>query len=163
MKTRNLYSYGSTSEERRKDVSEYLIRCSNLALLCSPIDFGVPRYGGLRTAEIQNEIFLEKWSKCDGFEKLSKHQKTDDEGKGLALDLVPYIKKIKGFSYKAEGRLGIIGSLMLQAWDESKKDGWIPANLYLHWGGLWKSKDGIKLGWDLAHFEIRKYEQKIRL
>ncbi len=93
---------------------------------------------------------------------ISFHQIKDENGEGQALDLVPYIKGV-GFSYKAFGRFGIIGSLMLEAWEELQEEGKIPKDLFLHWGGLWKSRDGIKLGWDLAHFEIRKYEQLIRL
>ncbi len=162
MKTRNLYSYGNTSNERRKDVSPYLILSSNRMLKCSPIDVGVPADGGLRLAERQNAIFLKGYSRCDGFEKLSNHQVTDENGKGQALDLVPYIEGV-GFSYEAFGRFGIIGSLHLEAWEELKEEGRIPKGLFLHWGGLWKSRDGIKLGWDLAHFEIREYEQVIRL
>lgn len=162
MKARNLFEFGSTSEERRKDVSDNLIITSDRSLICSPIDFGVPMYGGKRTAPEQNSIYVQGYSKCDGYNKLSKHQEENDEGKGLALDLVPYIPG-KGFRYDAYGRFGIIGMLMLEAWEELQEVGEIPKDKYLHWGGFWKSRDGIKLGWDLAHFEERDYPQIIRL
>ena len=162
MKIRNKYSFGNTSELRRKDVSRYLIRCSDRALKCSPIDFGVPMDGGLRTAERQNMIFEKHWSKCDGYIIKSFHQQTNTEGEGQAIDLVPYIKG-EGFSYEATGRFGMIIMLMLEAWEELQAEGLIPENLYLHSGGLWKPKDPKKLGWDLAHYEIREYEQKERV
>lgn len=158
MKIRNKYKFGKTSNERRKDVSNYLKLCSNYALMCSPVDFGVPYMGGLRSAKEQNSIYKEHNSECDGFKKLSFHQLTFDDGKGQALDLVPYIAGI-GFSYEAYGRFGIIGMLMLEAWEELQEQGLIPKDLFLHWGGLWSHKDPKKLGWDLAHYEIRTYQQ----
>ena len=158
MKVRNKYKYGNTSNERRKDVSEYLIITSDKALKCSPVDFGVPMDGGLREDDRQNEIFLMGNSSCDGYNKKSYHQKKDQNGKSLALDLVPYIK-YKGFVYDAFGRFGIIGMLMLEAWEELQNEGLIPLDKYLHWGGLWTNKGPKKLGWDLAHYEIRDYPQ----
>lgn len=158
MKIRDKYKFGKTSNLRRKDVSNYLILCSDRALMCSPVDFGVPKYGGKRDEKIQFEIFCRKWTKCDGKLKLSYHQKTDENGRGLALDLVPYIKGV-GFSYEATGRFGIIGMLMLESWEELQDEGLIPKDLYLHWGGFWSHSDPKTLGWDLAHFEIRTYPQ----
>ena len=162
MKQRNKFKYGDTSKERRKYVSEYLILTSDRALICSPVDFGIPEDGGFRFDKRQNWIFKKGWSKCDGFIRLSFHQIKDSDGKGQALDLVPYIKGI-GFSYEALGRFGIIGMLMLEAWEELQDEGLIPKDLFLHWGGLWSSKTPIKLGWDLAHFEIRGYVQTERV
>lgn len=162
MKKRDLFNFGERSNRRRKEVSKYLIDTSNLALQCSPIDFGVPLHGGKRTSEEQNELYKDGYSKADGFKKLSFHQKEDNEGKGLALDLVPYVSG-KGFSYKAEGRFAIIACLMLEAFQELQEKGKIPKNLYLHWGGFWSKKNEIGLGWDLPHYEIRDFEQKIKV
>lgn len=158
MKVRNKYKFGSTSKARRKGVSKYLIMASDRALMCSPVDFGVPKDGGVRTEKRQNWIFRQGWSKCDGIKKLSFHQKKNKDEEGLALDLVPYIDGI-GFSYEAHGRFGVIGMLMLEAWQELQEEDKIPKDLFLHWGGLWTNKKPMFLGWDLAHFEIREYEQ----
>lgn len=158
MKIRDIFKYGNTSQQRRKGVSRYLIRCSERALMCSPVDFGVPYRGGLRLVLEQMEIFKDGNSSCDGINDISYHQKTDSNGEGLALDLVPYIKGI-GYCYDAYGRFGIIGMLMLEAWQELQDEGLIPEDLFLHWGGLWSHKDPKKLGWDMAHFEIRTYPQ----
>ena len=134
MKIRNKFKLGNVSKERRKDVSKYLIYCSDKALICSPIDFGVPLDGGFRTDKRQNFIFNKGWSSCDGYIKKSFHQKKDFEGKGQALDLVPYISEI-GFCYDAHGRFGIIGMLMLEAWVELQDEGIIPKDLFLHCAG----------------------------
>lgn len=158
MKRRNKYKYGRLSLSRRLGVSDYLIMASNRAISCSPVDFGVPQYGGVREDMLQNHIFKLGHSRADGFIKKSFHQIRDILGRGQALDLVPYIPGV-GFDYTADGRFGIIGMLMLEAWEELKKEGRIPRVLCLHWGGLWKSEDGKKLGWDMAHFEIRDYPQ----
>ncbi|MGD2113426.1 MAG: hypothetical protein PVG07_00125 [Acidobacteriota bacterium] len=158
MKIRNKFSFGNTSQQRRKGVSRYLILASDRALMCSPVDFGVPMDGGVREASRQNWIFKQKWSKCDGYIKKSFHQKKDENGEGQALDLVPYIVG-EGLCYDALGRFGVIGMLMLEAWQELQEEGKVPKHLYLHWGGLWKKKKNKSLGWDLAHFEIREYEQ----
>ena len=158
MKNRSKYNFGQRSEERRSTVSMYLQLASGRALKCSPIDFGVPWMGGLRTATDQKGIFDEGHSRCDGYEKISYHQIKNDDGKGLALDLVPYIPGI-GFEYEAYGRFGIIGMLMLEAWEELQDLHMIPQDRFLHWGGLWTHKDPKMLGWDMAHFEERSTEQ----
>ena len=158
MKARNKYSFGAASTRRKETVSRYIQITADRAISCSPIDFGVPWMGGAREDEEQHGIFLDGHSKCDGYEKISYHQKKDDKGKGKALDLAPYIVG-EGFSYKAPGRSGIIGMLMLEAWEELQDEGLIPEDLYLHWGGLWTHRDPRMLGWDMWHFEIRDYEQ----
>ena len=162
MKARNKFSYGRSSNTRLNTVSDYLVLAAKKALKCSPVDFGVPWMGGKRTAEDQKDIFDKGYSRCDGTDKISFHQKTDDVGKGLALDLVPYIPGV-GFAYDAYGRFGIIGMLMLEAWEELKDEGKIPNEFHLHWGGLWRNREPKDLGWDMAHFEIRAVVQQEQL
>ena len=158
MKVIDKYQFGDNSTNRLHTVSKYLQMAARKALKCSPVDFGVPWMGGLRTAEEQKEIFDDGHSRADGYTKISYHQQVDPDGKGKALDLVPWISGI-GFAYNAYGRFGIIGMLMLEAWEELKEAGEIPENLYLHWGGFWRNKEPKDLGWDLAHYEIRSSEQ----
>lgn len=122
MKKRNLFQFGDSSEKRKSTVSNYLQMCAEKSIQCSPIDFGVPWMGGLRSNIEQKDIFIEGNSRADGYIKLSFHQKTDNEGKGLALDLAPYVPSY-GFSYKAFGHFGIIGMLMLEAWEELQEAG----------------------------------------
>lgn len=162
MKVRNLFSLGKSSTSRYLTTSNYIQLTVDRVIVCTPIDLGIPWMGGLRTSPEQHNIFLDGNSACDGYEKKSNHQRTDENGKCLAIDVVPYVVGV-GFDYTAYGRFGIIGSLMLEAWEELKAEGKIPQNLYLHWGGFWTNKKVGSLGWDMAHFEIREYEQNINL
>lgn len=68
----------STTDERVQIIVEEAIRIS-------PIDFGIPAYGGKRTDEEQHELFEQGKSKCDGYSKRSRHQS------GLAFDIFPYV------------------------------------------------------------------------
>ena len=55
------------------------------ALAVSPIDFGIPNHGGIRTAEEQAALFKAGRSERDGVIKLSKHQS------GKAVDIYAYV------------------------------------------------------------------------
>ena len=162
MKVRNKFKFGRSSTSRLETVSEHLQATARKAINCSPVDFGVPYAGGIRTKEVQRAIYDNGYSRADGEKIVSYHQRTDVSGKGLALDLVPYITA-RGFDYKALGRFGIIGMLMLEAWEELQDAGEIPEGIHLHWGGLWQNRAPRDLGWDMAHFEIRTYPQIERL
>jgi peptidoglycan L-alanyl-D-glutamate endopeptidase CwlK len=152
MKVRNKYQFGNSSNTRKSTVSKYLQITADRAILCSPVDFGVPWMGGKRTTEEQQDIFAQGYSRADGVKVKSYHQS------GNAIDLVPYIPGI-GYAYDAQARFGVIGMLMLEAWEELQDEGTIPKNLYLHWGGFWSKKAPKNLGWDLAHYEIRNKPQ----
>lgn len=158
---RKKFKWGKSSQQRKETVSDYLQLCADRALECSPIDFGIPWMGGKRTDEDQAEIFEAGNSKCDGYKIKSNHQKVDKNDKGRALDVVPYING--GYDYNAHGHFGIIGMLMLEAWQELQDEGLIPKTLHLHWGGFWKPRQSGYLGWDLAHYEIQYKPQIIRL
>lgn len=157
---RNKYKFGKSSKKRKKTICKYLQLTVDRALQCSPVDFAIPWMGGLRTKEQQRTIYNSGNSKADGFEKVSFHQMIDIEGLGLAVDLVPYVN---GLDYTAYARFGVIGMLMLEAWQELQNEGKIPKDLYLHWGGFWKNKEPKKLGWDLAHYEVREHPQIERI
>lgn len=110
---------------------------------------------------MQYKIFKAGNSKCDGYEKLSYHQS------GNALDTVPYIDG----KYTWNNKQAFID--IYNAWIEAEKQlrhiYMIPDDVFFHHGLFWNwkdlDKDGIieitdKLGWDLAHREIRNYQQK---
>ena len=69
------------SLERLKGVKQILIDILIEASKNSPYNFEIPAFGGLRTAEDQNELFKKGVSKCDGFKNKSEHQK------GTAFDI----------------------------------------------------------------------------
>ena len=63
------------SIDRLKGVKQVLIDILIEASNNSPYEFQIPLDGGLRTAQRQNELFKAKKSLCDGYTKLSEHQK----------------------------------------------------------------------------------------
>ena len=66
-------------------VDPKLINLALLAIKRTPVDFGIAWCGGIRTSAEQNQLFKDGYSKCDGYEKLSKHQY------GEAIDLNVFV------------------------------------------------------------------------
>ena len=157
-----MYKWGKSSERRMRKVNETLVDCAYEALSMSNCDMTVPWMGGWRMAFEQNEIFRAGNSKVDGYEKLSAHQFGD------ALDVIPYLNG-EG-TYKAYDSSIHFAHIMLTVFNYNKLLGEIDDNVYLHWGGFWGAKDlngdGIlndiddKVGWDIAHFQLKGYPQK---
>lgn len=77
----NLYSIMQSN----KKSSELLVEAVEGFIKVSPIDFGIIKNGGYRTAEEQKQLYKIGVSKCDGIKNKSEHQK------GLAVDLVPWV------------------------------------------------------------------------
>jgi peptidoglycan L-alanyl-D-glutamate endopeptidase CwlK len=110
-----------------------LVEICYRALEISPIDFGIPQYGGKRTAEEQKELQLDGKSKCDGFYKKSYHQT------GKALDFYAYVD---GKASWDEFHLTQVAAAFLQAASEQK--------VKLQWGGHWTSFK------DMPHVQLVK-------
>ncbi|MGQ1911241.1 hypothetical protein ACT3CE_15825 [Marinifilum sp. RC60d5] len=151
-----MYKFGKQSKARLLEVHILLQKLAHATLEQSKYDFGIPSTGGLRTAEMQNELYKKGFSKLDGYQKKSYHQT------GLALDLVPYING--KYTWQNKEAFLHIAHTAFHVWSEitSSKD------IYLHWGGFWRAKDlnqnhfldiSDKLGWDLPHFELRNKAQ----
>jgi peptidoglycan L-alanyl-D-glutamate endopeptidase CwlK len=135
-----MFIFGSSSLRNRQGIDPRVIEISDLALGLSLIDFGIPKDGGLREAERQNELFKLKRSKCDGYKNISAHQK------GLAIDIYAYID---GHASWDEDHLAMVACAMLQAASQ--------LGYSLEWGGLWRPPEiirGIPRGWDMGHFEL---------
>lgn len=109
-----------TSKHRLVGVDSRLIELCDRALELSPIDFGIPEDGGVRTASRQHELFSAGKSKCDGFLKPSRHQS------GKALDFFAYVD---GAASWDKLHLALIGAAFLQAASE--------LGYRIIWGGLW--------------------------
>jgi len=114
-------------------VNKKLREIAHRALELSPIDFGIPQYGGMRSAEEQNHLFHRGKSKCDGYRLKSNHQT------GNALDVFAYVN---GQASWEREHLAVIACAMLQAANELGHK--------LEWGGLWKSFV------DMPHFELKQ-------
>lgn len=116
------YGFSKRSMMRRRGVSDKLILISDLALELSPIDFGIPEHGGLRTRMEQFKLYKAKLSYCDGFIHQSKHQS------GWALDFYAYVDHAASWDKE---HLAIVAAAFLQAA--------INLGIKIVWGGLWPS------------------------
>jgi len=129
------YKLSKRSEARLIGIEPVLIDIIKEALADEncPHDFGIPREGGLRSAEDQHILFLKGASKCDGYEKKSYHQT------GKAFDIFGYVNG------KATWNVLILTDIArhIQAVAKNK------FNVKLYWGGDWRSFK------DLPHFEIK--------
>lgn len=127
----NGFEFSKRSLERMNGVHDDLVRVAITALAISQIDFGIPPDGGLRTAERQRELFNDRLSKADGFEKQSKHQT------GRALDVYAYVD---GKASWEPEHLAMVAAAMLQAANR--------IGIKLEWGGLWSTFQ------DMPHFQL---------
>jgi len=107
----------------------------------TPIDFVVNWDGALRTAEQQNQKFVDGYSKCDGYNIKSAHQF------GYAVDLVPYINGRATWDLEHAKALG--GSF--KTYCNMK-------NIPVLWGGDW-GNDGVfqREDFDPYHFEELRF------
>lgn len=79
------FSLSDRSLNRLEGVNQKLISLCLLAIKRTPIDFGIAWMGGKRTAEKQNQLFKDGYSKCDGYINISKHQNGD------AVDIIVFV------------------------------------------------------------------------
>ncbi|MCP4987227.1 MAG: M15 family metallopeptidase [Colwellia sp.] len=131
------YKLSRTSHARLKGVNDKLIELLQSAISKSPMDFGIPRDGGMRTAKEQYQLYLDGVSKCDGTNNKSYHQS------GNAFDIYAWHN---GKASWDRVHLTLIAGVILS---EAKAMG-----LNIKWGGTFGSKTFH--GWDCGHFEIEK-------
>jgi len=137
------YQWGQTSLNRMKGLDEKLVRVLFRAIRIASmkkdgIDMSIPQFGGIRTADEQNKLFENGFSKCDGYNKKSYHQS------GKAVDVIPYIKGGNVYSLPSEEQEVLFGKVAVCMLEAAAMEG-----VKLNWGGNWKS-------WlDRPHFEIR--------
>lgn len=117
--------------ERLKGINPILIDILLEASKTTPVPFGIPRDGGLRTAERQNYLYKKHRSKCDGYVKKSYHQS------GNAFDI--YAIKDGKPSWNKELLTEIAEHILKVAKD---------MNVKLTWGGHWTKFV------DMPHFQI---------
>jgi len=136
-----MFKFSKRSAERMKGVHPDLVVIFTEALKNSPIDFGIPEFGGLRSQGEQNILFQKSLSKCDGFDKKSNHQS------GNALDFYAYVD---GRASWQKYHLSMVAGVILSTAKRLKKSGKI--NSELNWGGTFGSDNFT--GWDMPHMEI---------
>jgi len=130
------FSFSKASRLNMVGVHPLLVTLAERTLEKSPIDFGVLKLGGFRTAEEQHGLYLKKRSKLDGYIQLSHHQL------GNAIDLVPYVDGKHTWSDKKAFEK--INKAVMAAWSEMKGKG-----VVLTWGGSWETF------YDPAHYQIK--------
>lgn len=131
------FQFSHSSLKNRHGVDPRLIAISDLALEISLIDFGHGPDSGLRSAERQEELFLEGKSLANGHSTKSKHQL------GRALDFYAYVD---GKASWEPLHLSIVAAAFMQAA--------IILGYKIRWGGLWRKKNGGIYGWDMPHIEL---------
>ena len=129
------FTFSKRSMNRLQQVDQRLQELMLSAIGFSPIDFGIPEFGGLRTEEEQQQLYKKGLSKCDGYKIKSYHQT------GNAIDIYAYVN---GKASWDKIHLAIIAGVIL---GEAKR-----MNLNVRWGGTFGS-DTFK-GWDMPHFEL---------
>ena len=126
------FQLSQRSKKRLKGVDSELIKLVNLAIEDTPIDFGIPEHGGIRTDAEQNLMFTKGASKCDGFKIKSAHQS------GKAFDFYAYVY---GHASWDSVHLAILyGVFAVKAKD---------LGIDLVWGGTFGSD--LHHGWDMGH------------
>lgn len=121
--------------------SEILIDAVKEFIEVTPIDFCIIPNGGYRTIDMQQELFANGKSKCDGLSNVSKHQL------GLAVDLVPWTEKKGKYkcSWDVKDTFYLAGAFMAFCKEKSYN---------ITSGADW-NKDGILIdGWDPCHMEL---------
>lgn len=130
------FQFGARSRERMVGVHPDLIRCAEVALSVSVMDFGIPEFGGIRTAEEQSSLFKRGLSKADGIKKKSDHQS------GKALDVYAFHE---GKASWEPGHLAMVAVAMLTAASM--------LGIRIGWGGMWGGGPYRKEGFvDMPHF-----------
>jgi peptidoglycan L-alanyl-D-glutamate endopeptidase CwlK len=140
-----MYKLSNASINNMKDCHPDNIILFTEAIKNSPIDFGVPSTGGVRTAEQQNALFNKGVTKADGYEFKSKHQIKRD-GYGYANDFFAYVNG--SVSYEKH-HMAMVAAVILSTAIRLKKEGKITSDYY--WGGQFGSADFN--GWDMPHIE----------
>lgn len=146
-----IYQFSTRSKERMTGVHPGLILIFEEAIKISPIDFGIPRDGGVRTAERQHEMFLDPdiQTNCDGFEQPGNHQIQPGEEYGMALDFYAYIN---GKASWQDHHLAMVAAILIVTAKRLLAEGRI--SIKLRWGGTFGSNDFN--GWDKPHCEAVK-------
>lgn len=125
------YGFSTKSKQRMEDVHPDLIKVANRAIEISKIDFGIPQYGGVRTALQQRSLYDDGKSQLDGVKKKSYHQT------GRALDVFAYVD---GKASWDKYHLTQIAVAFFRAAME--------LGIQIEWGGNWTSFV------DMPHFQL---------
>jgi peptidoglycan L-alanyl-D-glutamate endopeptidase CwlK len=136
------FTLSKSSKGNLEGVKENIIELVNRSLSKSKVDFGIPSYGGLRTAKDQYTLFMIRphVTKIDGYKIESYHQS------GNAFDIFVYDEH--GACWKCKDKYADIAEVIKFEFELMIEEGLFSEDAKLEWGGDWKS-------WkDLPHFQI---------
>lgn len=143
-KKKKVFKLSKSSKNNIKDVRKSIIILIDRVLKKSVHDFGIPQYGGLRTAQVQNNLFHNKtrvtWQ--DGFKRISYHQS------GNAFDIFIYDEH--GACWDCKNKYKETADLFKAEFILMQGEGLFEKDEVFIWGGDWKRFK------DLPHSEIRK-------
>lgn len=147
------FKLSKNSKKNIKGTREGIIVLIDRVLRKSPHDFGIPGYGGFRTAQEQNNLYHsrvdgKRVTYLDGFKRKSYHQS------GNAFDIFLYIDGRACWDcVKAYSEVAKIFKEEFKTMKEEQRSGdikhWFKEDEQLYWGGDWKRFK------DRPHFEIR--------
>jgi len=144
------FQFSTRSKNNMLGVHPDLLMVFNEGLKVSPIDFGIPRNGGVRTALTQNEIYrASDNTKCDGYTRRSRHQVPVGGEYGEALDFFAYVD---GAASWQKHHLSMVAGVLLSTAARLLSDGVI--HITLGWGGTFDS--AALDGWDFPHIYITR-------
>ena len=143
-----MYKFSRRSINNMAGIHPTLITILLEAIKTSPVDFGIPNDGGVRTAEQQNALFKKEVSKCDGYNHKSNHQVSTGEKYGKAVDFYAYIN---GSASWDKTHLAMIAGHILGTANRLYNDGIITQELV--WGGSFGSNSFH--GWDYPHLQLK--------
>ena len=124
-----------------KEESAILVKAVRGFIRYTPIDFCIIESGGYRTKEMQFQLFRDERSKCDGYNKLSEHQK------GLAVDLVPWVNG--GPTWDLKSTYYLSGAFMLYC----RENG-----LHITSGADWNGDGNLIQSFnDPCHMQIKEF------
>lgn len=147
LRIKRMFKFSTSSVKNMEGVYPEIVTIFKVALEDSPIDFGVPKDGGVRSAESQNEMFNDPdvETQCDGYESISNHQEKDD-GWGYALDFYAYVD---GRASWDKVHLSLVAGTILSTANRLLREGKV--SIRLKWGGEFGSNTFH--GWDYPHIE----------
>ena len=135
------FKLSRSSKKNIKGIDARLIKLVNRVLKKSDIDFGVPGYGGFRTAQEQNNLFHKrpKVTQIDGFKRVSYHQS------GNAFDIFVYDEH--GACWDCREKYVTLSKLFKAEFQAMKDEGIFKEETFT-WGGDWTRFV------DLPHYQI---------
>jgi len=136
------YKLSKNSLKNIKGIDKRLITLVKNVLSKSMHDFGIPGYGGMRTAEEQNELYKKDKPRVtwlDGYYRKSYHQS------GKAFDIFVYDEH--GACWDCIHKYEYISLMIKEEFKLMKDKEIFNSEERLEWGGDWEVKD-------LPHFQL---------